>query len=216
MIRPKLIEVSIPVDAINAACSREKSIRHGHPSTLHLYWARRPLAAGRAVIFAQMVDDPSGWPECFPDAESQARERAQLSSIIERMVPWKATTDEDTLEEARLEIWRSWQRTCDWELAQKLGGPEAYAQVVESWFERLGRVPSRESMPPDERVFGLTVEDAATIARKVTGRCDVCGFETSALTLFLVGPMLCTSGEPCKFTRIPIAAAPPAGPREEG
>ena len=59
----KLIEVALPLDAINAAAAREKSIRHGHPSTLHLWWARRPLAAARAVIFAQLVDDPSSRPE---------------------------------------------------------------------------------------------------------------------------------------------------------
>ena len=58
-VRKKLIEVALPLDAINKAAAREKSIRHGHPSTLHLWWARRPLAAARAVIFAQMVDDPS-------------------------------------------------------------------------------------------------------------------------------------------------------------
>src|SRR6516165_6505202 len=55
----KLIEVALPLDAINVAAAREKSIRHGHPSTLHLWWARRPLAAARAVVFSQMVDDPS-------------------------------------------------------------------------------------------------------------------------------------------------------------
>ena len=59
--RKKLIEVSLPLDAINTASAREKSIRHGHPSTLHLWWARRPLAAARAVIFAQMVDDPGSY-----------------------------------------------------------------------------------------------------------------------------------------------------------
>ena len=64
--RKKLIEVALPLDAINAASAREKSIRHGHPSTLHLWWARRPLAAARAVIFAQMVDDPAACPEEFP------------------------------------------------------------------------------------------------------------------------------------------------------
>src|SRR5438094_5439883 len=62
----KLIEVALPLEAINKASAREKSIRHGHPSTLHLWWARRPLAAARAVIFAQMVDDPSAWPDLFP------------------------------------------------------------------------------------------------------------------------------------------------------
>ncbi|MCY3988180.1 MAG: DUF1156 domain-containing protein, partial [Gammaproteobacteria bacterium] len=73
--RKKLIEVSLPLEAINAASAREKSIRHGHPSTLHLWWARRPLAACRAVLFAQLVDDPSSWPDEFPTEEDQARER---------------------------------------------------------------------------------------------------------------------------------------------
>ncbi|MDU6729898.1 MAG: DUF1156 domain-containing protein, partial [Bradyrhizobium sp.] len=76
--RRKLIEVALPLDAINAASAREKSIRHGHPSTLHLWWARRPLAAARAVIFAQMVDDPSSFPDLFPTERSQEKERARL------------------------------------------------------------------------------------------------------------------------------------------
>ena len=71
--RKKLIEVALPLDAINAASAREKSIRHGHPSTLHLWWARRPLAAARAVIFAQMVDDPSSWPDLFPPKRRKRR-----------------------------------------------------------------------------------------------------------------------------------------------
>ena len=58
----KLIEVALPLEAINKESAREKSIRHGHPSTLHLWWARRPLAAARAVLFAQLVDDPSSDP----------------------------------------------------------------------------------------------------------------------------------------------------------
>ena len=69
--RKKLIEVALPLDAINAASAREKSIRHGHPSTLHLWWERRPLAAARAVIFAQMVDDPSAKPKFFTTTEPQ-------------------------------------------------------------------------------------------------------------------------------------------------
>ena len=105
--RKKLIEVSLPLKAINAASAREKSIRHGHPSTLHLWWARRPLAACRAVLFAQLVDDPSAWPEEFPTEESQARERKRLHGIIERMVPWKATHDERVIGKARYEIARS-------------------------------------------------------------------------------------------------------------
>src|SRR5207249_8665502 len=87
--RKKLIEVSIPLEAINLASAREKSIRHGHPSTLHLWWARRPLAACRAVLFAQLVDDPSAWPERFLTEETQDAERRRLHKIIERMVPWE-------------------------------------------------------------------------------------------------------------------------------
>lgn len=82
-VRKKLIEVALPLDAINKASAREKSIRHGHPSTLHLWWARRPLAAARAVIFAQMVDDSSSWPELFPTAKAQVKERNRLFAIIE-------------------------------------------------------------------------------------------------------------------------------------
>ena len=84
--RKKLIEVALPLDAINAASAREKSIRHGHPSTLHLWWARRPLAAARAVIFAQMVDDPSAHPDLFPTEADQERERERLFRLIEELV----------------------------------------------------------------------------------------------------------------------------------
>ena len=83
--RKKLIEVALPLDAINAASAREKSIRHGHPSTLHLWWARRPLAAARAVLFAQLVDDPSSRPELFPTEEAQSQERERLFRIIEEL-----------------------------------------------------------------------------------------------------------------------------------
>ena len=73
--RKKLIEVSLPLEAINIASAREKSIRHGHPSTLHLWWSRKPLATARAVLFAQLVDDPSSRPEVFSTEEAQAQER---------------------------------------------------------------------------------------------------------------------------------------------
>lgn len=106
-IRKKLIEVSIPLEAINAASAKEKSIRHGHPSTLHLWWARRPLAACRAVLFAQLVDDPSSWPDRFPTEEEQNAERRRLHRIIEAMVPWDASNDETILNAARWEIARS-------------------------------------------------------------------------------------------------------------
>ncbi|MER8599363.1 DUF1156 domain-containing protein [Mesorhizobium sp. M1339] len=105
--RKKLIEVSIPLEAINKASAKEKSIRHGHPSTLHLWWARRPLAACRAVLFAQLVDDPSGWPGRFPTEEAQEVERRRLHKVIEDMVPWEATNDERILNAARWEIARS-------------------------------------------------------------------------------------------------------------
>ena len=110
--RRKLIEVALPLDAINRASAKEKSIRHGHPSTLHLWWARRPLAAARAVIFAQMVDDPSDCPEEFPTTEAQDQERERLFRLIEELVPWKNTTNEAVLQRARDEIWKSWRRTC--------------------------------------------------------------------------------------------------------
>lgn len=119
--RKKLIEVALPLDAINAASVREKSIRHGHPSTLHLWWARRPLAAARAVIFAQMVDDPSGCPDIFPTKAEQEEERKRLFGIIEALVKWENTNNEEVLEQARAEIRKSWQRTC----ADNAGHPRA-------------------------------------------------------------------------------------------
>ena len=145
-IRKKLIEVALPLDAINTAAAKEKSIRHGHPSTLHLWWARRPLAAARAVIFAQMVDDPSeyvdvllsdpvkkraarhalkkrragdGSDESDGSSDRQAladmaaeMERERLFRILEEMVLWENTTNEELLERARTEIWQSWRRAC--------------------------------------------------------------------------------------------------------
>ena len=108
--RKKLIEVSMPLEPINSASAREKTIRYGHPSTLHLWWARRPLAACRAVLFAQLVDDPSAWPEEFPTDEEQTRERKRLHDIITAMVPWKATNEHHMLNKARYEIARSLAR----------------------------------------------------------------------------------------------------------
>src|SRR5207249_4166256 len=102
--RKKLIEVALPLDAINKASIREKSIRHGHPSTLHLWWARRPLAACRAVLFASLVDDPSSRPEEFPTEEAQERERQRLFRIIEELVKWENSNNPQVLEAARAEI----------------------------------------------------------------------------------------------------------------
>ena len=150
-IKKKLIEVALPLDAINTASVREKSIRHGHPSTLHLWWARRPLATARAVIFAQMVDDPSGYVDVLLSDTKKRRaaereftkrvaghaakralarndaiaepqptleeviaeqERDRLFAIIEELVLWENTTNEEVLEPARREIWQSWRRAC--------------------------------------------------------------------------------------------------------
>ena len=105
--KKKLIEVALPLEAINKASAREKSIRHGHPSTLHLWWARRPLAAARAVIFAQMVDDPSGHPDIFRTEKAQDKERQRLFKIIEDLVQWENTNNEEVLQRARDEIWQS-------------------------------------------------------------------------------------------------------------
>lgn len=103
----KLIEVALPLEVINRESAREKSIRHGHPSTLHLWWARRPLAAARAVLFAQLVDDPSAHPEEFPTEELQRKERERLHKIIERLVVWENIQDEKLLAEAHAEILKS-------------------------------------------------------------------------------------------------------------
>jgi putative DNA methylase len=110
----KLIEVALPLDAINEAAAREKSIRHGHPSTLHLWWARRPLAAARAVIFAQMVNDP-GYERALGrgvNKEKAQAERERLFRIIEDLVKWENTNNEEVLERAREEIRKSWRETC--------------------------------------------------------------------------------------------------------
>jgi putative DNA methylase len=103
----KLIEVSLPLEDINKEAAREKSIRHGHPSTLHLWWARRPLAAARAVLFAQLVDDPSAHPDRFPTNEAQQAERERLFGIIRDLVKWGNSADETVLSAARREIWES-------------------------------------------------------------------------------------------------------------
>ena len=105
--RRKLIEVALPLEVINRESAREKSIRHGHPSTLHLWWARRPLAAARAVLFAQLVDDPSSHPDRFPTEDAQRAERERLHRIIERLVVWENTGDKALLGEAHEEILKS-------------------------------------------------------------------------------------------------------------
>lgn len=106
-VKKKLIEVALPLDDINAASAREKSIRHGHPSTLHLWWARRPLAAARAVIWSSLVDDPSAHPEEFPTVEEQAAERERLFDILRELVVWENSNNDRVLNAAKAEIKRS-------------------------------------------------------------------------------------------------------------
>ncbi|TAH38053.1 MAG: DUF1156 domain-containing protein [Planctomycetota bacterium] len=111
--RRKLIEVALPLEAINKASVNEKQpFTRKHPRSLHIWWARRPLAAARAVIFAQMVDDPSAHPDLFPTEKKQEKERQRLFRIIEDLVLWENTTNETVLQAARDEIWQSWRRAC--------------------------------------------------------------------------------------------------------
>ena len=104
MAAKKLIEVALPLDKINEASAREKSIRHGHPSTLHLWWARRPLAAARAVIWSSLVDDPSSHPELFPTEEDQNKERERLFKILDDLVVWENSNNQRVLDAAKKEI----------------------------------------------------------------------------------------------------------------
>jgi len=111
--RKKLIEVALPLEAINIASALEKQpFTRRHPRSMHIWWARRPLAAARAVIFAQMVDDPSSHPDIFRTKKAQEKERQRLFKIIEDLVKWKNTTNEEVLERARAEIWQSWRSAC--------------------------------------------------------------------------------------------------------
>ena len=131
--RRKLIEVALPLDAINAASVREKSIRHGHPSTLHLWWARRPLAACRAVLFASLVDDPSARPDRFPTEEAQNAERERLFGLIEELVLWENSNNAEVLSRAKAEIAKS----CDGELPAVLD-PFAGGGSIPLEAQRLG------------------------------------------------------------------------------
>ncbi|MDZ7761907.1 MAG: DUF1156 domain-containing protein [Desulfovermiculus sp.] len=103
---------------MNKRCrSQGKSIRHGHPSTLHLWWARRPLAAVRAVLFAQLVNDPGGecgWGKCHGQTKKDAqKERECLFDILRELVKWENTNNEELLGKAREEIRKSWRETCE-------------------------------------------------------------------------------------------------------
>src|SRR5438552_18670657 len=108
-VRKKLIEVALPLDAINTASANEKQpYTRKHPRSMHIWWARRPLAAARAIIFSQMVDDPSSLAELYPSEKDQEEERQRLFRIIEDLVVWENTANEKVLARARDEIWKSW------------------------------------------------------------------------------------------------------------
>lgn len=169
--RKKLIEVSIPLEAINAASAREKSIRHGHPSTLHLWWARRPLAACRAVLFAQLVDDPSSWPDRFPTPEAVEAERRRLHHVIERLVPWEASNNEEILNAARWEIARSVAWGLGEEPPAKEDGPailaylQAKAPPVYDPFSGGGSIPL-EAQRLGLRAYGSDLNPVAVLIGK--------------------------------------------------
>jgi putative DNA methylase len=111
--KKKLIEVALPLEAINReALRRKQKAPKGWPASFHKWWSQKPLAAARAVIFAQMVDDPSAHPELFPTEKKQEKERERLFRIIEDLVQWDNTTNQTVLQKAHDEIWQSWQRTC--------------------------------------------------------------------------------------------------------
>jgi putative DNA methylase len=170
-IRKKLIEVSIPLEAINTASAREKSIRRGHPSTLHLWWARRPLAACRAVLFAQLVDDPSSWPDRFPTEAAQDTERKRIHKVIERLVPWEASNNEAILNEARWEIARSVAWNLDEEPPAKGDGKavldylQAKAPPVYDPFSGGGSIPL-EAQRLGLRAYGSDLNPLAVLIGK--------------------------------------------------
>lgn len=110
--RKKLIEVAMPLEVINDASIREKSIRHGHPSTIHLWWSRKPLATARAVLFCQLVDDPSSNLEEFPTIDAQEKERSRLFKIITELVKWENTSNQEIIKKAQNEIHKSWNIFC--------------------------------------------------------------------------------------------------------
>jgi putative DNA methylase len=181
----KLIEVALPLDAINVAAAKEKSIRHGHPSTLHLWWARRPLAAARAVLFAQLVNDP-GYERNLQrgvNKEEAAKERKRLFAIIEKLVLWENTTNEAVLDEARTEILKSWRETCelnkDHPAAAELFNPERLPAFHDP-FAGGGAIPLEaqrlglESYASDLNPVAVTINKAMIeIPPKFAGRAPV-------------------------------------------
>ncbi len=154
--RKKLIEVALPLEAINEASRREKNpfTKH-HPRALHVWWARRPLAACRAVLFASLVDDPSSVPEGFPAEEAQEKERQRLFRIIEKLVKWESTTNEEVLHEARLEIARSVTRDKGQEFNPKMTREQCVAFLQEHAPPVLDPFCGGGSIPLEAQRLGL-------------------------------------------------------------
>lgn len=177
----KLIEVALPLDDINAACAREKSIRHGHPSTLHLWWARRPLASARAVIFAQMVNDPGGERgyRAGLTKEQAQQKREKLFDIIRDLVKWENTTNEAVLNRAREAIWDSWRDTCKMNEGQPGFNPEVLPAFHDP-FAGGGALPLEaqrlglESYASDLNPVAVTINKAMIeIPPKFAGRAPI-------------------------------------------
>src|SRR2546421_12726332 len=151
----RLAEVDFPIAVVNKESAREKSIRYGHPSTLHLWWARRPLAACRAVLFAQMVDDPSSLPREFPTEEAQEAERQRLFRIIEELVKWDNTTSEAVLHAARIEIARSAARNQGVSLPRNMTPAEVAAALKQYAPPTLDPFAGGGSIPLEAQRLGL-------------------------------------------------------------
>ncbi|MGH7451914.1 MAG: DUF1156 domain-containing protein [bacterium] len=150
--RKKLIEVALPLEEINKQSAREKSIRHGHPSTLHLWWARRPLAACRAVLFSSLVDDPG---EYLPEKEAEV-ERQRLHRLIEQLVNWDNINNEALLAQARLEIARSVARNLNIEVLPTLRDDAAVREfLVEKAPPVLDPFAGGGSIPLEAQRLGL-------------------------------------------------------------
>lgn len=169
-LRKKLIEVSIPLEAINVASKKQKAPK-GYPTALHKYWAQRPISACRGVLFAQLVDDPSSWPDRFPTQEVQEIERRRLHKIIENLVPWEASNDEQVLTEARWEIARSIAWGLGEEPPPRENGPEILTYLqrnglpVYDPFSGSGSIPL-EAQRLGLRTFGSDLNPVAVLIGK--------------------------------------------------
>lgn len=169
-LRKKLIETALPLEVINHAAAADRFIRHGHPSTFHTWWSRKPLAAARALLFAQMVDDPASIPEEFPSTEEQERERRRLFHLLESMLPWEAVSDAGILEQGRREIWKSWRRAChdnrDHPLAAQIFNP-AVLPAFHDPFAGGGAIPLEAGRLGLE-VFASDLNPVAVLICKAT------------------------------------------------